>query len=927
MKDILSIIENPEIFRINRLDAHSDHTFYETNGKTLYDNLNGDWNFYYSKNLFERPVDFYKTDFDISNFDTISVPSHIQLNGYDKIHYVNTMYPWDGVCNLRPPYVDKDYNPVGSYVTFFDLKENFINKDVCISFKGVEQGFSLWLNGKYVGYSEDSFTPSDFDLTPFIKEKNNKLAVEVYKKTSASWLEDQDFFRFSGIFRDVVLYAKTKQHIDDIWITPTVFEDLKSSEFSFKIKMKSEPNISFKILDEKNKIILEDKPKLTFKQIETKEKAENKHEYYVSPKYNLKDINIWDISKPYIYKLVITTYDNNGNEIEISEQPFGFRHFVIRDGIMYLNNKRLIINGVNRHEWNPKKGRSISNEDMIADIDVLKRNNISAVRTSHYPNQSLWYELCDKNGIIVMDETNLESHGSWQKLGQVEPSWNIPASYSEWRDIVVDRAVSMFERDKNHPSILWWSCGNESYAGECILAMANYFRRKDDSRFVHYEGCYYTPEFSNITDVYSRMYAYPNEIAEYIENGGTDKPYILCEYMHNMGNSIGGMESYIKLIDKYPNYQGGFIWDYMDQAIYKNINGKDVLCYGGDFTDRPTDYNFSGNGILFANRKEKPAIQDVKYWYDTPKNRQKQNEHNAKKIKETKENIQIDNTQEITIINGDCNLGVKGKDFHFIFSYDKGGPVSLVYNNIEWLYRPSKPTYWRAVTENDYANGFAIKSGVWNLADIYSRHTPDLTVDTNIKGQVTINYTFDTHIGAITKISYTVYSNGVIKVHQFMKGNKNLPSLPLFGTEFITDFEIKEFSYVGYSGETYPDRFKGGIYGNHKALVHTTDYLVPQDNNAHVYNNSLTLEKDDGNKLKFIACDKPFHFSICQNTAMELENATHKHELPYTGRTNIKILSDMRGVGGIDTWGADVEEQYHVEANQDLELTFYITKG
>lgn len=926
MKDIHQIIENPEIFRINRLDAHSDHQFYQSENP-LHISLNGDWKFCYSENIDKRPVDFYKTDYDTSGFDTIPVPSHIQLQGYDKIHYINTMYPWDGVCDLRPPFVDREYNPVGSYVTFFDIPDFFKEKKVCISFKGVEQGFSLWLNGHYIGYSEDTFTPSDFDLTEFVQEKNNKLAVEVYKKTSASWIEDQDFFRFSGIFRDVVLYAKTPEHIEDIWVVPTLCEDLTTGDFSFKVKMSPETHVKFKIYNQENCVVLEDSPTLTLETLETAEIAENKHQYFVTKQYGLSDLTLWDINAPYLYTLEITTFDKNGNLSEIAKTTFGFRLFTIKNSVMYLNNKRLIINGVNRHEWNPKKGRAIDSTDMMADIEVFKRNNISAVRTSHYPNQSMWYSLCDQNGIIVMDEANLESHGSWQKMGQVEPSWNVPGCLAKWRNVVVDRAVSMFERDKNHPSILWWSCGNESYGGECILAMANYFRSKDSSRFVHYEGCFYTPEFSNITDIYSRMYPTPEEIAEYIRSGGTDKPYILCEYMHNMGNSLGGMESYIKLLDEFENYQGGFIWDYMDQAIYQTVNGKEVLCYGGDFADRPTDYNFSGNGIVFANRAEKPAMQEVKYWYDSPENRKKHDLENAENMDKLKTDIATSNSCQFEVIKGDINLGVKGENFKFIFAYDQGGPVSIVYDDVEWLYRAAKPTYWRAITENDNASGFAQKSGLWNYADMYSRHTADIKVNTDVAGQVTISYIYDTFIGTTASVDYTVFSNGVIKVCQKLIKNESLPSLPLFGTNFILDSEILDFSYLGYSGETYSDRFKGGRFALHNEKVSTTDYLMPQENGGHFTNYELTLSHKSGNKLKFTYDSKPFHFSINHNTAQELENATHKHELANTGRTNVKILSHVRGVGGINTWGADVEQQYHINPTDNLELSFFIWKG
>jgi beta-galactosidase len=332
---------------------------------------------------------------------------------------------------------------------------------------------------------------------------------------------------------------------------------------------------------------------------------------------DIKDIKKWDNHTPYLYKAYIELLKADGEIIEVVPYRIGFRRIEIKNKVMLLNGERLIINGVNRHEWNPKTGRCIGLEDMVSDINCMTRNNINAVRTCHYPDQIPWYYMCDDAGIYVMAETNLESHGSWQKLGAVEPSVNIPGSISQWREVVVDRARTNYETFKNHTSILFWSLGNESYAGDDIKAMNTYFKERQDGRLVHYEGSFYTRQYEDtISDVESRMYAKPYEIREYLSNH-PKKPYLLCEYMHDMGNSLGGFDSYIKLIDEFEMYQGGFIWDFIDQAILvkDHVTGKEVLRYGGDFDDRPSDYEFSGNGIVFADRKEKPAMQEVRYYY------------------------------------------------------------------------------------------------------------------------------------------------------------------------------------------------------------------------------------------------------------------------------------------------------------------------
>ena len=467
------------------------------------------------------------------------------------------------------------------------------------------------LNGEFIGYAEDSFTPSEFDLTPYIREKDNVLAVEIHKMCSAAFLEDQDFFRFFGIFRNVSLRALPEAHVEDMWLNPVLNEDNVSGTLNTNIRVSATENqdvcarIILKNVDDQ--VILE-------RNIELEDKD---GDFVGSISDDIKDIKKWDNHTPYLYKAYIELLKADGEIIEVVPYRIGFRRIEIKNKVMLLNGERLIINGVNRHEWNPKTGRCIGLEDMVSDINCMTRNNINAVRTCHYPDQIPWYYMCDDAGIYVMAETNLESHGSWQKLGAVEPSVNIPGSISQWREVVVDRARTNYETFKNHTSILFWSLGNESYAGDDIKAMNTYFKERQDGRLVHYEGSFYTRQYEDtISDVESRMYAKPYEIREYLSNH-PKKPYLLCEYMHDMGNSLGGFDSYIKLIDEFEMYQGGFIWDFIDQAILvkDHVTGKEVLRYGGDFDDRPSDYEFSGNGIVFADRKEKPAMQEVRYYY------------------------------------------------------------------------------------------------------------------------------------------------------------------------------------------------------------------------------------------------------------------------------------------------------------------------
>ncbi|MGN0334467.1 MAG: glycoside hydrolase family 2 TIM barrel-domain containing protein [Lachnospiraceae bacterium] len=626
-------LDNPEVFRVNQVDAHSDHCYYRTyeeltkkdNGLTK--SLNGQWDFCFSKNAAGRPVNFYEEGFDSSSFDKIIVPGHIELAGYDQIRYINTMYPWEGKEYRRGAYSlenagdgagmfsEAAYNPVGSYLKTFDLDAEMIGKRIRICFEGVEQAMYLWLNGQFVGYAEDSFTPSEFDLTPYIKEKGNVLAVEVHKMSTAAFLEDQDFFRFFGIFRNVTLRALPEVHVEDLWIHPVLNQDNASGtiEVTVKVSSRNEEAVNARLVlkDRADEVVLEESFAL-----------EEKAGIYVG-KMNaaLAEVKAWDNHDPYLYHAVVEIVNEKGELLEVIPYEVGFRRIEIIDKVMYLNGRRLVITGVNRHEWNAKTGRCIGMEEMIADMECIQRNNINAVRTCHYPDQIPWYYLCDEAGIYVMSETNLESHGSFQKLGAIEPSCNVPGSIPQWKEAVIDRARNNYEAFKNHTSILFWSLGNESYAEDDIEAMNTFFKEKNDGRLVHYESVVYNRTYEDtISDMESRMYAKPEDVEAYLNND-PKKPYILCEYMHDMGNSMGGLGSYMKLIDKYEMYQGGFIWDFIDQAIMvkDEVTGNDVLRYGGDFDDRPSDYEFSGNGIVFADRREKPAMQEVRYYYGSYK--------------------------------------------------------------------------------------------------------------------------------------------------------------------------------------------------------------------------------------------------------------------------------------------------------------------
>ncbi|MBE5871300.1 MAG: DUF4981 domain-containing protein [Lachnospiraceae bacterium] len=603
-------VKDPEFFKENVLAAHSAHITYASKSELFLKNsslvasLDGVWKFSYAVNYQSAICGFEKEEYDCRVWDDIRVPAHIQMEGYDIPQYANTQYPWDGREELVPGEIPERFNPVASYVKYFELPEHMKGKEVRISFQGVESGMALWLNGSYVGYSEDTFTPSDFNLTPFLKDGENKLAVQVFKWTSSSWCEDQDFFRFSGIFRSVYLYAIPDIYVEDIE-TRTLFEgdDFGKSVFRTRLKISGSGKV---------KVTLKDQDKEVFsKTVDASE--------HVEISETIANPHLWSAEDPYLYEMEIEVYDRLGSLAGYIPQAVGFRKFEMKNNRMLLNGKRIVFKGVNRHEFSSVSGRQVSYEELEKDIVTMKQNNINAIRTCHYPDSTDVYDLCDKYGLYMIAENNMESHGSWAAYlkGAKEEDFIVPKDKPEWQAMMLDRANSTYQRDKNHPSILIWSLGNESYGGTVIYEMSRLFHKLDDTRLVHYEGVFWDRRYNESSDMESRMYAKVNEIEEYLA-GDDKRPFICCEYTHAMGNSCGGMHKYTELADKENSgYQGGFIWDYIDQSIYKKDRyGNWFQAYGGDHGERPTDYNFSGNGIAYGGeRNPSPKMQEVKFNY------------------------------------------------------------------------------------------------------------------------------------------------------------------------------------------------------------------------------------------------------------------------------------------------------------------------
>jgi beta-galactosidase len=603
--------ENPKVFGINKEPSHTtlmvfpDRNSALNNSRTqspFYQSLNGVWKFNWVKKPADRPVEFFSSDFDASHWDEIKVPSNWQMEGYGIPIYLNSPYPFE----KNPPYIQHEYNPVGSYRTEFEIPEGWDGRQVFIHFDGVESAFYVWVNGKKVGYSQDSRTPAEFNITSFLKSGKNILAAEVYRWSDGSYLECQDFWRLSGIFRDVCLFSTPCLHIRDFEVVTDLDDLYRDAVLSVTAKVKNYAPTSdgvqaeFVLLDDEGQSIGRDPFfKQSFPSISSGE------EKSISTALKVKSPAKWSAESPSLYTLLLVLKDSQGEVLEVESCRFGFREVERKDGQILINGVPVLFKGVNRHEHHPVTGHYVSEESMIEDIVLMKRFNLNAVRTSHYPDTPLWYELCDKYGLYLIDEANIESHGMGYR-----PDVTL-GNNPDWKEAHLDRIIRMVERDKNHPSVVIWSMGNEAGDGINFEACADWIHRRDAQRPVHYERAL----MKSHVDIFSPMYAPIESLVRYASQPQA-RPLILCEYAHAMGNSVGNLQDYWDVIERERQLQGGFIWDWVDQAISRTTSdGRAFFAYGGDFGDNFNDGNFLCNGLVQPDRRPNPHYFEVKKVY------------------------------------------------------------------------------------------------------------------------------------------------------------------------------------------------------------------------------------------------------------------------------------------------------------------------
>jgi beta-galactosidase len=621
--------ENCNIIERNREAPHStlvpfpsieDALSKSPEESSFYLNLNGPWKFNWVEKPDDRPVDFYKTDYSVDSWLDIDVPSNWQMKGYGIPIYSNIKYPYSLSLRKRDiPSINHSFNPVGSYRREFEIPQEWNGREIFLHFAGVKSAFYVWINGKMVGYSQGSMTPAEFRITDFVQKGMNTIAVEVYRWSDGSYLEDQDMWRLSGIFRDVYIYSTPKMHIRDFFAYCEFDPQNENAGLYTRIKIRNygtdvakNHKIDVRLYDADNNLI--DLEAVLSREFHLAFESEILFNISVNVQSPIK----WNAEQPYLYNLVFVLRDDNNRIIEVETCKFGFRQIELKNSQIYVNGQSILFKGVNRHEFDPVHGTAIPYERMVEDIKLMKQYNINAVRTSHYPNHPKFYQLCDEYGIYVIDECNLESHGLRRIL---------PASDPKWTKSCLDRMTRMVERDKNHPSIIMWSLGNEAGYGSNFVKMKEATLEIDQTRVIHYEGDHKV----KTSDIFSTMYSTPRDLEESgkLKRARTDffapkispklyrdKPRLLCEYAHAMGNSLGNFEKYMTIFEKYDNCIGGFIWDFVDQGI-ERVTDKGIVywLYGGDFCDEPNDGNFCCNGIFLPNRRPNPSAYEVKKVY------------------------------------------------------------------------------------------------------------------------------------------------------------------------------------------------------------------------------------------------------------------------------------------------------------------------
>ena len=966
--------ENPSVLSINKLPYHATLQL-PSKWKECKEivSLDGQWLFHWSRNPEERPTDFYREDYDLSNWDKIAVPGNWQLQGYGTPIYININYPFvrnRPSVTTEPPKHWTAYgnrNPVGSYVTFLDVTKEMLKQNLILHFGGVHSAFYVWVNGQRVGYSQNSMSPAEFDVTKYMRAGRNKIAVEVYRWSDGSYLEDQDMWRLSGIFRSVQLWVRPLVHIADY-------------------RVKSEPNTDFtkasvtaavKICNMGSKMSKGMGVRLNIdgKTIEGKVMDIAVGDTIsASLEYTIDNPHLWSAAKPNLYPFSIELLDNKGSISEHFDYHLGVKRVECVGEVFKVNGKNVKLRGVNRHDHHPRTGRYVDDATYEKDIALMKQANINFLRTSHYPDREYLYELCDRYGMYVMDEANQESHGygyANKDMGE-DPAW---------KEAHVDRATSLVERDKNHPCVILWSLGNEGGVGPNIQAMYDKVKSFDSS-FLPFYDCH--PRYSSL---YDEGYPTPKMMKDNAAKV-KDKPYIAREYAHAMGNSMGNMKEYWDVIYADSSIAGAAIWDWVDQGLAKPKDGSkmrlssslelmddEFWAYGGDFGDKPNDGNFCINGLVAPDRKPHPHYYVVKHVYQPIHFSMIDGKIIKKSMDPTVDVDDFDYATDTTIASNEKTIIVKAmlkddtpwakkgfvvaseqfvvepyrfpsalasqrkapklrkeKGKGYVVTTDKGtvvidfnGAITEININGENILKaPLEPYFWKPENDNQRAAGFAKRVAPWEKAGA-ERQIKSIKA-TSSKGITTIKATFTLPVGADYDLTYSINANGEIKVEaDYRPTATDIPLIPKFGMRMRLSGDFDVVDYYGRGPwENYPDRKSGYDLGHYRMPLSEfqEDYVRPQDNGNRCDVRWLSLSSDDCT-LRIDGCQP-----LCLhawNYGEENLNVKHPHELKRGEFVNLNIDLNIHGVGGADTWGKRTLPEYTIDGNQSHHYSFVIS--
>ena len=976
--------ENPAVLGINKLPYHATLQL-PSKWKDCPEivSLDGEWLFYWSRNPEERPMGFEREDYDVSQWHKIKVPGNWQTQGFGTPIYTNIEYPFKRnrpSVTSEPPRDWTAYenrNPVGSYVTFVNVTKEMLGKNLILHFGGVHSAMYVWINGKKVGYSQNSMSPAEFDVTSYLREGTNKLAVEVYRWSDGSYLEDQDMWRLSGIFREVQLWVRPLVHIADYRVTAVPNSDYSEADVCAKISI---CNTGTRVAKVFPVFKIEEKINSQLSPL-TINAGDTVCQIY---HYTLKNPQLWSAEKPNLYPFSVELQDKKRQSIEHFDYHLGVKRVECVGEVFKINGRNVKLRGVNRHDHHPVTGRYVDDATYEQDIRLMKQANINFLRTSHYPDREYLYELCDRWGLYVMDEANQESHG----YGYANEEMGHDAA---WRDAHVDRAESLVKRDYNHPCVILWSLGNEGGVGPNIQAMYDKVCELDSTRLPFYD-CH--PRYSALHD-----FGYPTPDRLKVEaEKETQKPLIAREYAHSMGNSMGNLQEYWDVIYADSSIVGAAIWDWVDQGLVKRENGVDYYAYGGDFGDKPNLDAFCINGLLAPDRKPHPHYYEVQYVYqplqfvregdyiriinrdwftETDKYEyycevylngelakgelaQVKNGRfeipNLNSPNEAKESIlnvyarQKQDTpwaqkgfvvaREQFILNpGDFCAAYGGQPAKVQKAADGllittsrgtvtinrvGAITSWMVDDEQVLNGPLEPYFWKPENDNQHAAHFAELLNVWRDATD-QRVYKSLRTEKDADGLHVISET-TLPVGVDLTITYTIIQDGRIKVDMsYQPTAADLPLLPKFGMRMRLPADMANVEYYGRGPwENYPDRKRSAFIGRYKMPLseYETEYIHPQDNGCRTDIRWFCIT--NGERTLRIDGLQPFCIRAWDYGEEDLEQARHPHEIQRGRFVNLNIDLNVHGVGGVDTWGQPTLPQYTIDGNKAYHYSFIL---